>query len=57
MEGKTRKKRKVILEDLKKERGHCKLKEVVLDRVVWGTCFRKGCGHVILTYFIEQSPS
>jgi len=37
----------VIPEDLKEERGHCKLKEIVLDRAAWGTCFGKGCGPAI----------
>jgi len=47
VDGKTRKKRKVILEELKEERRHCKLKEIVLDRAARGTCFGKGCGTVI----------
>jgi hypothetical protein len=37
----------VILDDLQEERRHCKLKEEIVDRAVWGTCFGKGCRPVL----------
>jgi hypothetical protein len=37
-----RRRRKEILNDLKKGSGYWKLKEEALDRTVWRTCFRRG---------------
>ena len=41
-----RRKRKQLLNDLKEMRGYWKLKEKVLDRTVWKTCFGRGYGPV-----------
>ena len=38
---------KQLLDDLKKERGYCKLKEEALDRYVWRSGFGGGCGPVV----------
>jgi len=35
---------KQLLDDLKKRKGHRKLKEEVVDRTVWKTDFAGGCG-------------
>jgi hypothetical protein len=35
------------VDDLKKTKGYCKLKEEAPDRTVWGTEFEKGCGPVV----------
>jgi hypothetical protein len=32
---------------VKEKRGHCKLKEEALDRIVWRTVFGSGCGTVV----------
>jgi hypothetical protein len=39
--------RKRLLDDFKETRGCWKLKEKVLDRTVWRTCFVGDCGHVV----------
>jgi len=44
--GKRGRRSKQLLDDLKKARGYWKLKEEVLDRTVWRTCFRRGYGPV-----------
>jgi hypothetical protein len=36
--------RKQLLNDLKENRGYCKLREEALDLTVWGTCFGTGNG-------------
>jgi hypothetical protein len=40
--GRRRRRRKELLNDLKEGRGYCKLKEEVLERTVWRTCFGRG---------------
>jgi len=39
-------KHKQLLDDLKENRGYCKLKEKTLDHTLWGTDFGKGYGFV-----------
>jgi hypothetical protein len=39
--------RKQLLDDLKKKRRYCKLKEEELDRSVWRTRFGRGYGPVV----------
>ena len=38
---------KQLLEDIKEIGGYCKLKEETLDRTLWRTGFRRGCGPVV----------
>jgi hypothetical protein len=45
--GRREKRRKQLLDDLKKKRGHWKLKEGTLDRPVRRTRFRRGYGPVV----------
>jgi len=42
--GRRGRKRTQLLDDLKKKRGYCKLKEQVLDRALWRNIFGRGCG-------------
>ena len=39
--------RKQLLDDLKKKRGHCKLKEEAVDRTISGTRYGRGYGLVV----------
>jgi len=39
--------RKQLLNDLKEKRGYWKLKEEILDHILWRTGFGRGCGLVI----------
>ena len=45
--GKRERKYKQLLEDLKEKRGYRKLKEEVLDRIVYRTLFGRGFGPVV----------
>jgi hypothetical protein len=45
--GRRRRICKQLLDDLKEEKGHWKLKGEALDRTVWITGFRRGCGPVV----------
>ena len=38
---------KQLLDDLKEARDYCKLEGKALDRTVWRTRFRRGCGRVV----------
>jgi hypothetical protein len=38
---------KQLLDDLNTKRVYCKLKEEALDRSLWRTHFRRGCGPVV----------
>jgi hypothetical protein len=40
-------KRKQLMDDLKKTRGYCKLKEEEVAHTVWRTGFGRGCGPVV----------
>jgi hypothetical protein len=40
--GKGGRRRKQLLADLKKKRTYCNLKQKVLDRTLWRTCFGRG---------------
>ena len=42
-----RRKRKQLLDDPKRPRGYCILKEEALDRTLWRNRFGRGCGPVI----------
>jgi hypothetical protein len=44
--GRRRGRRKQLLDDLKENRGYCKLKEEILAPTLWSTGFGKGCGPV-----------
>jgi hypothetical protein len=46
-DGKTRKKRKQLLDDLKEMRGYWTLKQKVLDRTICRTCFGRDHGPVV----------
>ena len=46
MTGRQGTKRKQLLDDLKKRKGYCKLKETAPDRTVWRTGFGRGYGVV-----------
>jgi hypothetical protein len=46
-EGKKRRRRKQLLDDLKKTRGHCELKKEALDCTVCRTRSVRGCGLVV----------
>jgi hypothetical protein len=45
--GKRGRRRKQVLDDLKERRGHCKLKEVALDHILWRTRFGRGYRPVV----------
>jgi hypothetical protein len=45
--GRRGRRRKQLLDDLKKKRRYWKLKEEALDRTVWRTCFRRDYGPVV----------
>jgi hypothetical protein len=42
--GRRRRKRKLLIDKLKKKTGYCKLREEAIDRTVWRTHFGRGCG-------------
>jgi hypothetical protein len=44
--GRRGRRRKQLLDDLKENRGYCKLKEEKLYRTLWSTGFGRGCGPV-----------
>ena len=44
--GRQARRRKQLLDDMKKTRGHWKLKREALDRTVWRTLFVRACGPV-----------
>jgi len=44
--GRRGRRRKQLLEDLKQNRGHSKLKVETLDHTLWSTGFGRGCGPV-----------
>jgi hypothetical protein len=46
-DGKTRKRRKQLLNDLKETRGYWKLKEKEPDRTLWRILFGRGYGPVV----------
>jgi hypothetical protein len=41
-DGKTKRRRKQLLNNLQEKRGNCKLKEEALDRILWRTRFERG---------------
>jgi hypothetical protein len=45
--GRQGSRRKQLLDDLKEQRGYCKLKEEALDRTVWGTHFGRVYGTLV----------
>jgi len=45
--GRRRKRRKLLVDDLKEKRVYRKLKEEALDRTMWGTRFGKDYGLVV----------
>ena len=45
--GKTRRRRKQLLDDLKETEGDWKLKQEAPDGTVWRTGFGRGCGPVV----------
>jgi hypothetical protein len=45
--GRRGRRRKQLLDNPKETRGYWKLKEEILDRSLWGTCFGSGCGTVV----------
>jgi hypothetical protein len=45
--GRRRRKRKQLLDNIKENRGYCKLKEEALDHTVWRTGFGRGYGPVL----------
>jgi hypothetical protein len=47
MMGRRGRRRKQLLDDLKKKRGYWKLKEEALDRSQWRSRFGRGCGPVV----------
>jgi hypothetical protein len=46
-DGKTRKKCKQLLDDVKEMRGYGKLKDEAIDCTLWRTRFGRGCGPVV----------
>jgi hypothetical protein len=44
--GRQRRRRKLLLGDVKEKRGYCKLKEEALDNTLWRIGFGRGNGHV-----------
>jgi hypothetical protein len=47
MTGRRGRRRKQLLDELKRKRRYWKLKEEALDRTLWRTCFGKGYGPVV----------
>ena len=47
VKGRLRRRSKQQLDDFKGKREYCKLKEEALDRTVWRTGNRRGCGPVV----------
>jgi hypothetical protein len=45
--GRRGRRRRKLLDDLKKRRGYSHLKEVALDRTMWTVCFGRGFGPVV----------
>jgi hypothetical protein len=45
--GRRGRRRKQVLDELKKARRYCKLKQEAIDRTRWRTRFGRGCGHVV----------
>jgi hypothetical protein len=45
--GRRGRRRRKLLDDLKKRRGYSHLKEEALDRTVWRACFGRGFGPVV----------
>jgi len=45
--GRRGRRRKHLLDDLKKGKIYWKLKEEVVDRLVWKIGFARGCGHFV----------
>ena len=45
--GRQGRRRKQLLDDRKETRGYRKFEEQALDRTLWGTRFRRGCGPVV----------
>jgi hypothetical protein len=45
--GRRGRRRKQLPHYLKENTGYCNLKEEAVDRPLWRTGFRRGCGHVI----------
>jgi hypothetical protein len=45
--GRRLRRRRKLLDDLKKRRGYSHLKEEVLDRTMWGARFGRGFGPVV----------
>jgi len=39
--------RKKLLDDLEETRGYCKLQDEALDRILWRTCYGRGCGLIV----------
>jgi hypothetical protein len=44
VKGRPGRRRRKLFDDLKEKRGYRKLKEAVLDRSLWRTCFGRGYG-------------
>ena len=47
VKGRRGRRRKRLLNELKEKGRYCKLKEEVLDRVVWRTRFGSVCGRIV----------
>jgi len=47
VKGRRRRRGKQILDDLKETRGYWKLKDEVIDRILWRTRCGRGCGPVV----------
>jgi hypothetical protein len=45
--GRRKRRRKHLLDDLKKKTDYWKLKEEALDRTLWSTLFETGCSPVV----------
>ena len=52
--GRRGRRRKKLLDDLKKRRGYCHLKEEALDRTMWTARFGRGFGSAVETAFYNR---